>query len=133
MKRLGKYRVVATVVYLAVRLENSNRLCFTRENAETVDFESSVNTTATAFFLFCQIDPFTRKLLYVNVLSSYCTLNAARRFNEEKYGTLVKDHEGIFRSDALGRVCMVHPQNTECFYLQMLLNEIRGSTCCTDF
>lgn len=31
-------------------------------------------------------------------------------------------------SEAIGRVCTVHPNNTECFYLQMLLFIVRGPT-----
>ncbi|XP_060809966.1 uncharacterized protein LOC132904053 [Amyelois transitella] len=36
------------------------------------------------------------------------------------------------KADTIGRVYTVHPNNAECFYLRMLLHEIRGPTSFTD-
>ncbi|GBP32214.1 hypothetical protein EVAR_27638_1 [Eumeta japonica] len=41
-------------------------------------------------------------------------------------------HPEIMKTNAIGRVYTVHPNNAECFYLRMLLHEIRGPTNFTD-
>ncbi|GBN72756.1 hypothetical protein AVEN_36883-1 [Araneus ventricosus] len=49
-----------------------------------------------------------------------------RHGNVEKKGQVVPEQEGIRSSDALGRVYTVHPTNSECFHLRLLLHEVRG-------
>ncbi|UYV78791.1 hypothetical protein LAZ67_16002787 [Cordylochernes scorpioides] len=80
------------IVHLSVHLENGQRVYFTNANARTVA-AAPPNTTLTAFFQLCQLDP-------------------------RKQGTSVPEHEGIFASEALGRVYTVHPNNAECFFSQ---------------
>ncbi|UYV71019.1 hypothetical protein LAZ67_8001425 [Cordylochernes scorpioides] len=115
------------VVHLSVHLENGQRVYFTNANARTVA-AAPPNTTLTAFFQLCQQDPFAKKLLYPEV-PRYYTWNASRKsFCRRKQGTSVPEHEGIFASEALGRVYTVHPNNAECFFLRMLLHTVRGPT-----
>ncbi|UYV84577.1 hypothetical protein LAZ67_X002675 [Cordylochernes scorpioides] len=115
------------VVHLSVHLENGQRVYFTNANARTVA-AAPPNTTLTAFFQLCQQDPFAKNLLYSEV-PRYYTWNASRKsFCRRKQGTSVPEHEGIFASEALGRVYTVHPNNAECFFLRMLLHTVRGPT-----
>ncbi|GFW51147.1 ATP-dependent DNA helicase [Trichonephila clavipes] len=48
------------------------------------------------------------------------------RFQRRKQGKAVEGHTNLYSSDALGRLYTVHPNNTECFYLRLLLINIRG-------
>uniref|UniRef100_A0A0L8FQW8 ATP-dependent DNA helicase n=1 Tax=Octopus bimaculoides TaxID=37653 RepID=A0A0L8FQW8_OCTBM len=41
----------------------------------------------------------------------------------------VDEHPGIKFDNYLGRVYTVHPSQQECFYLHLLLHEVRGPTC----
>ncbi|GFX49106.1 hypothetical protein TNCV_3077241 [Trichonephila clavipes] len=47
-------------------------------------------------------------------------------FQRRKQGKAVEGHTNLYSSDALGRLYTVHPNNTECFYLRLLLINIRG-------
>ncbi|GBN61785.1 hypothetical protein AVEN_227600-1, partial [Araneus ventricosus] len=57
---------------------------------------------------------------------------ATRHGNVGKKGQVVPEQEGIRSSDALGRVYTVHPTNSECFHLRLLLHEVRGPMPFTD-
>ncbi|GFT79695.1 putative DNA helicase [Trichonephila clavipes] len=48
------------------------------------------------------------------------------RFQRRKQGKAVEGHTNLYSSDALGRLYTVHLNNTECFYLRLLLINIRG-------
>jgi hypothetical protein len=48
-----------------------------------------------------------------------------------KKGTPVEGHPNVFDSDALGRIYTVHPNNDECYYLRLLLANVRGPTLFT--
>lgn len=61
--------------------------------------------------------------------SSYASIHKCER----KQGTPVESHEWIFKSNALRRVYTEHTKDAECFYLRMLLHEISGTTCSTNF
>ncbi|XP_063907387.1 uncharacterized protein LOC135125669 [Zophobas morio] len=43
-----------------------------------------------------------------------------------KQGMPVEGHPNVFSSDALGRIYTVHPNNDECYYLRLLLVNVRG-------
>ena len=45
---------------------------------------------------------------------------------------MVVGHPGVWVTQALGRVYTVHPSNSECFYLRMLLHVLRGPTSFAD-
>lgn len=116
-----------TVVHLSVHLENGQRVYFTEANAQQ-RVVNPPNTTLTAFFQLCQTDDFAKTLLY-NEVPTYFTWNATKReFQRRKQGKSVPDYPEVRYDNALGRVYSVHPTNAECFYLRMLLHEIRGPT-----
>jgi hypothetical protein len=50
------------------------------------------------------------------------------RFKRRKQGTPVEGHPNVFTSDALGRIYTVHPNKDECYYLRLLLVNVRGPT-----
>ncbi|GFW51494.1 ATP-dependent DNA helicase [Trichonephila clavipes] len=47
-------------------------------------------------------------------------------FQRRKQGKAVEGHTNLYSSDALGRLYTVHPNNTEGFYLRLLLINMRG-------
>jgi len=116
-----------TVIHLSVHLENGQRAYFT-ENNVLERAARPQNTTLTAFFYLCQIDGFGRTLLYHEVPKYYTWNRSKHEFQRRKRGATVPDNAAIRASDALGRVYTVHPNNAECYYLRMLLHEIRGPT-----
>jgi hypothetical protein len=50
------------------------------------------------------------------------------RFKRRKQGTPVEGQPNVFTSDALGRIYTVHPNKDECYYLRLLLVNVRGPT-----
>ena len=71
---------------------------------------------------------FAKTLLYAEV-SKYYTWNAStKKFNRRKQGKPVEGHPNLYSTDALGRLYTVHPNNAECFYLRLLLINVRGPT-----
>ena len=116
-----------TVVHLAVHLENGQRVYFTAANAAE-RAASPTDTTLTAFFKLCAVDDFAKTLLYAEV-PTYFTWNATKKeFQRRKQGNRVAGHMNLYSSDALGRIYTVHPNNAECFYLRLLLVNVRGPT-----
>ncbi|GBM54897.1 hypothetical protein AVEN_77808-1 [Araneus ventricosus] len=118
-----------TVVYLSVHLENGQRVYFTRENAHAVASEPP-RTTLTAYFEICKQDPFVRTLLYPEVPRYYTWDSVRKVFVRRKKGTPVFGSD-VVASEALGRVYTVAPNNSECFFLRMLLHTIKGPTSYT--
>ncbi|GFQ81149.1 ATP-dependent DNA helicase [Trichonephila clavata] len=90
---------------------------------------SPPTTILTEFFTLCRIDTFARTLLYSEV-PTYFTLNKSnlRNFKRHKQGRAVQGHLHLYSPDALGRLYTVDPNNTECFYLRLLLINVRGPT-----
>ncbi|XP_055924562.1 uncharacterized protein LOC129956657 [Argiope bruennichi] len=120
-----------TVVHLSVHLDNGQRVYFTEENVlERV--QAPPETTLTAFFSLCQSDAFARSLLYHQVPKYYTWNKSNKKWVPRKSGQAVPDHPGIKSSDALGRVYTVHPSNSECFHLRLLLHEVIGPTFFSD-
>ena len=120
------------VLHLSVHLENGQRVYFTTETAQKVATEPPTRTTLTAFFELCQKDSFAKTLLYSEVPSYYTWDTTNKQFNPRKRGMPVEGHDGVFKSNTIGRVYTVHPKNAECFYLRLLLHTIRGPTCFED-
>lgn len=113
------------VMHLSVHLENGQRVYFTSENARE-KVTNPKNTTLTAFFQLCQNDPFARTLYYYDV-PKYYTWNISKgEFCRRKQGRRIPEYAGICESETLGRVYTVHPNNAECYYLRMLLHEMKG-------
>lgn len=62
-------------------------------------------------------------------MPQYFTWNPTEKiFQRRKQGKPVQGHPNVFSTDALGRVYTVHPNNPECFYLRLLLVNVRGPT-----
>ncbi|XP_043474367.1 ATP-dependent DNA helicase pif1-like [Leptopilina heterotoma] len=85
-----------------------------------------------AFFKLCQVDNFAKTLLYCEVPSYYTFNKSDGRFVRRKRGKCVTGHIGVFRDPAIGRVYTIHPQNSECFHLRLLLYNVRGPTSFED-
>ncbi|GFX87714.1 ATP-dependent DNA helicase [Trichonephila clavipes] len=83
-------------------------------------------TTLTAFYSLCQDDLFAKTLLYSEVPKFYTWNASTKKFQRRKQGKAVEGHTNLYSSNALGRLYTVHPNNTECFYLRLLLINIRG-------
>ncbi|XP_054091375.1 uncharacterized protein LOC128923026 [Zeugodacus cucurbitae] len=116
-----------TVIHLAVHLENGQRVYFTASNA-TQRAETPPATTLTSFFAICQSDQFARTLLF-SEMPRYYTWNASsKNFQRRKQGDAVSGYPDVRSTDALGRMYTVHPKNDECFYLRLLLVNVRGPT-----
>lgn len=116
-----------TVVHLAVHLENGQRVYFSAANAAR-RAERPPATTLTSFFDTCASDPFARTLLYYEMPRYYTWDASSKKFKRRKQGQAVPDHPGVFSTEALGRIYAVHPRNDECFYLRLLLVNVRGPT-----
>ncbi|XP_014781018.1 uncharacterized protein LOC106876819 [Octopus bimaculoides] len=93
-----------------------------------LQMEAPKNTTLTAFFKLCQNDEFATKLLYNEVPHVY-----TRYQNKWKRCALEAPthHPGIKKSDTLGRIYVVHPNYSECYYLRLLLHHVKGPTSFT--
>ncbi|XP_053595501.1 uncharacterized protein LOC128667822 [Microplitis demolitor] len=77
-----------------------------------------------AFFELCKVDNSAKKLLYCGVPAYYVWRK--HQFHRRKQGKIVPGYLGIKKDHVLGRVYTVHPTNTECYYLRLLLHEVRG-------
>lgn len=115
------------VVHLSVHLENGQRVYFTEENARNVA-AAPAHTTLTAFFALCEEDVFAKTLLYAEVPKYYTWNATSKKFQRRKQGTRVEGYQNLYSSDALGRIYTVHPNNAECYYLRMLLINVKGPT-----
>ena len=113
-------------MHLSVHLENGERVYFTAANAAESVQRGRPRTKLTAFFELCQRDGFAATLLYCDVPSYYTWQESRKSFQRRKQGVAVEGHDGVFKSDVIGRVYTIHPSNAECFYLRMLLHEVHG-------
>lgn len=111
------------VIHLAVHLENGHRVYFTEANV-VERINNPPKTTLLSFFELCKVDSFARTLLYCEVPTYYVW--KGNQFCRRKHGKPVPDYPGVKKDEVLGRVYSVHPGNAECFYLRLLLHEIRG-------
>lgn len=115
------------VVHLAVHLENGHRVYYTKDNM-LQKATQGMKTTLTGFFELCKIDKFAKTLLY-NQVPKYYTWNIPKQqFLRRKMGAPVQNYPGLKSTGALGRVYTVHPNNAECYYLRMLLHNVKGPT-----
>ena len=116
-----------TVLHLAVHLENGQRVYFNESNAADRAAHPP-STTLTSFFTVCQTDDFARTLMYADMPRYYTWNASSKSFQRRKQGTPVEGHPNVFASEALGRIYTVHPNNDECYYLRLLLVNVRGPT-----
>ncbi|KMQ85421.1 dna helicase, partial [Lasius niger] len=119
----------SAIIHLAVHLENGQRVYFTSNNL-VEKIANPPQTTLLAFFDLCKIDDFARTLLYSEVPSYFVWRN--NKFTRRKQGKPVHGWPGVKKDSALQRVYTVHPNNTECYYLRLLLQEVRGPTFFSD-
>ena len=114
-----------TVQHLAVHLENGQRVYFTQANLHA-RVASPPETTLTGFFRLCQEDEFARSLLYSEIPKYFTWNTRGKKFQRRKQGTPVVGWPNLYSTDALGRVYTVNPRDQECFYLRLLLVNVRG-------
>ena len=114
---------------LAVHLENGQRVYFTPQTAAQQACNPK-ETTLTAFFALCRRDPFARTLFYDQVPSYYRW--TANQWVPRKNGAAVPHHPHMRLDATLGRVYTVHPNYQECFFLRLLLHQVRGPTSFAD-
>ena len=118
-----------SIQHLAVHLENGQRVTFTQENATEVA-ERPPKTTLTAFFELCKEDDFAKTLHYNEVPSFYCWVG--KKWSRRKRGREVDGYPDVKEDDTIGRVYSINPKNSECFYLRLLLHEVKGPTSFAD-
>ena len=116
-----------TVLHLAVHLENGQRVYF---NASNVAQRAAAppSTTLTGFFDICQNDQFACTLLYSEIPRFFTWNTSTKRFQRRKQGNIVAGYPDVRATSALGRIYTVHPKNDECFFLRLLLVNVRGPT-----
>ena len=85
------------------------------ETRETIENREQKDSTLTGFFTLCQVDPFAKTLLYIDVPQHY-------KWYESKW---IKRANKQFK---LGRVYSVHPNQIEAFCLRLLLFKVPGPT-----
>lgn len=113
------------VIQLDVHLENGQRVYFNPDNVRE-RVENPINTTLMAFFNLCQNDVFARTLLYSDVPSFYTFNKHLGKFFRRRLGQPVPGYQGVKRENAICRVYTVHPSNSECYHLRLLLPTVRG-------
>ncbi|KAF8791836.1 hypothetical protein HNY73_003507 [Argiope bruennichi] len=106
--------------------------CMKDGKCTKIRVQAPLETTLTAFFSLCQSDEFARSLLYHQVPKYYTWNKRNKKWVPRKSVQAVPDHPGIKSSDALGYVYTVHPSNSECFHLRLLLHEVIGQTSFSD-
>ena len=130
-----------SVTTLQVHLPNGQRVLFTEDTALDVA-QNPPKTKLTAYFDLCQkhrpsqrtpITPdqkFVSNLLYINV-PEYFTWDAQRKvWNPRKQGRPAPTADGQLtsfkKSDVIGRMYTIHPNQSECFFVRLLLHHKTG-------
>ncbi|GFR29131.1 ATP-dependent DNA helicase [Trichonephila clavata] len=106
--------------------EIANELFLEGNAAERARF--APETTLTAFFRICNEDEFARTLFNHQFPRYYTWDSKNKKWSPRKVGQSLSDYPGIKSTDAIGRVYTVHPNNSECFHLRLLLHEVPGPT-----
>jgi len=86
------------------------------------------STMLTAFFSLCNQDTFAKTLFYSEVPTYYRWNASVKLFQRRIQDRAVEGHPSLYMTDALGRLYTVHPNNLECFYLRLLLINVRRPT-----
>jgi hypothetical protein len=69
---------------------------------------------------------------FQNIIHGIIQDNSAKQFNIRKQGIPVSGHLNIFKADTMGRMYTIHPSNPECFFLRIVLHNLRGPTSYED-
>ena len=110
------HRHYPPVVPLPIHLENGQRVYFNQNNIQQVAAEPR-RTKLTAFMELAQTDQ-TAKGLFYHEVPQYFTW----KDNGKVWQPRQQDKQ------SLSRVAAIHPVNSECFHLRMLLHTLRGPT-----
>ena len=117
------------IIQLAVHLENGQRIYFTENNIRE-RIHTPPKTMLTSYLHLCGIDEFAKSILYQEILQYYTCQVSSKSWKRRLHGDRVSD--GLFKSEAIGRIYSVHPKNLECFYLRLLLTTVRGAVSLED-
>ena len=117
------------ITQLSVHLENGQKVYFNDHNI-TERMRLAPTTTLVAYFEICKTDIFAKTLLYQDIPQYYTWQQASKIWKRRVEGDRIS--EGIFKSDTIGRMYTVHPKNTECFHLRLLLSTVKGPTSFKD-
>ncbi|PAA48122.1 hypothetical protein BOX15_Mlig001947g5 [Macrostomum lignano] len=116
------------VIRLAVHLKGEQRVFFTRETAQAVAARPK-DTTLTAFFDLCRQDEVARGLLYQEVPRHFTWDNRAHTWHRAGRGRETAGQPaGVLTTGNIGRIYTVSPRMGDCFYLRLLLVNVRGPT-----
>ncbi|PAA92237.1 hypothetical protein BOX15_Mlig005928g1 [Macrostomum lignano] len=116
------------VIRLAVHLKDDQRVCFTPETAQAVAAQPKP-ATLTAFFDLCRQDAVARGLLYQEVPRHFTWDRSAHQWHRAGRGRVAADQPaGVLTTGNIGRVYTVSPRMGDCFYLRLLLVNVRGPT-----
>eukprot|EP00919_Chromeraceae_sp_WS-2016_P076780 GHVR01181567.1.p1 GENE.GHVR01181567.1~~GHVR01181567.1.p1 ORF type:complete len:157 (-),score=4.38 GHVR01181567.1:130-600(-) len=110
------------VLHLQV-LEGGQRICFHEDNI-LERLSHPPTTTLNSFFTLCQQDTFAKTLMYNQVPTYYTWNNKDRAWKWKVKGTRVPNVLGVRSTDTIGRIYTVHPNNSECFFLRLLLHTV---------
>ena len=89
-----------------------------RSNIGSSTYFTENNINVDAFFKLCS-DDFAWNLAYDKVPGGTKLLNKK---------TVVEGYPDVRKTVALGRVYVVHPNNSDCFHLRILLHVVKGPT-----
>lgn len=123
MKLFGERHPV--VVHLALHLENGQRVYFTAENAVQI----AERPPPTTLILQNICTRFIYKTLLHSKMIKYFTWNASnKKLQRRRQGEPVPGYVDLYSTEKLGSIYKVHPNNDECFYLRLLLVNVRRPT-----
>ena len=116
--------ILLSYSYVAVHLENGQRVYFTEQTAVSSATSDPPKTTLTEFFALCEIDNFAQTLLYADMPQYYTWRN--KSWSRRKQGSDVLDFPNVKKAHVIGRIYMINLRQGECFYLRLLLTHVRG-------
>ena len=99
-----------SVVRLAVHTENQQQIIFEEKNP-SVSLDNW-KTTMTAWFDLNKMDVFAKNINYINIPQHYV-------FNNQNKACMKRQRNHQFNT--IGRMSIVSPEDTERFYLKLLL------------
>lgn len=70
--------------------------------------------------------------MYSQIPKYYTSNTVFKSFKRRIQGIVVDGQPGIKESEVLGRVYTIHPNNFKCFFLRLLLHNVRGPTSLRD-
>lgn len=65
-------------------------------------------------------------MLYSEIPKYFTWNPSSKTFQRRKQGERVDGYPNVRKADAIGRIYTIHPNNAECFYLRLLLVNVRG-------